>query len=170
VAIDRWSPVMARNSLQTRADPASVFAVLEDPCAYPRWVVGARRVRAVDPAWPAVGARFHHAIGTAAAELHDSSKILEHDPPHRLVLEVRFRPAGVARVEIQVEPTTNGSRIVMTETPISGAISVLPRLVVTPLLTVRNAFSLQRLRHEVERRAEQPNVTHDLGCGPVGAP
>jgi hypothetical protein len=69
-----------------------------------------------------------------------------------LVLEVRFRPAGVARVSIDVEAATTGSVIVMTETPISGPASLLPRFMVTPLLMIRNAISLQRLRHEVDRR------------------
>src|ERR1700722_13496285 len=142
---------MVRNSVHVRADPASLFAVLEDACAYPRWVVGTRRVRAVDPAWPAVGSRFHHAIGSAAGELHDSSKVLERDPPRRLVLEVRFRPAGVARVQIQIESATTGCAVVMTETPISGAVTLVPQIIVNPLLAIRNAISLQRLRHEVER-------------------
>jgi len=142
---------MARNSIRTHAEPDAVFDVLDDACAYPRWVVGARRVRGVDPSWPAVGSRFHHALGTPAGELHDSSKVLEHDRPRRLVLEVRFRPAGVARVEIDVVPEAGGATIVMKETPISGPLAKLPQLLVAPLLRLRNALSLQRLRHEVER-------------------
>ena len=119
--------------------------------AYPRWVVGTRRVRAVDPSWPAVGSRFHHPIGTAAAELHDFSKVLERDPPRRLALEVRFRPTGVARVEIEVDPEGAGSTIRMIETPIRGPVSMLPRFLIDPLLTIRNAISLQRLGREAER-------------------
>jgi uncharacterized protein YndB with AHSA1/START domain len=144
---------MARNSIRTTAAPASVFAVLDDPCAYPRWVVGARRVRAVDPSWPAVGSRFHHALGTAAAELHDSSKILERDPPRRMVLEVRFRPTGVARVDIQVRGEETGCTITIEEHPISGPVACLPKLIIDPLLTSRNALALYRLRREVERTA-----------------
>ena len=149
---------MARNVILTHADPASVFAVLDDPYAYPRWVVGARRVRAVDPAWPAIGSRFHHAIGTAAAELHDSSMVLDREPPRRLVLEVRFRPTGVARVDINVDPSPAGSTITMTETPIRGPVSRLPTYVVNPLLRLRNAISLQRLRHEIERSTETQHM------------
>src|SRR3954454_22083271 len=100
---------MAHNSIRTCAPPDAVFDVLDDACAYPRWVVGARRVRAVDPSWPNPGSRFHHALGTEAGELHDSSKVLERDRPNRLVLEVRFRPVGVARVDIRVRPTADGS-------------------------------------------------------------
>jgi uncharacterized protein YndB with AHSA1/START domain len=142
---------MAHNSIRTRAEPDAVFDVLDDACAYPRWVVGARRVRAVDPTWPAVGSRFHHAIGTAAGELHDSSKVLERDRPNRLVLEVRLRPAGVAQVEINVEPDAGGARIDISETPTRGPLSKLPRSVTDPILKVRNALSLWRLRRVVER-------------------
>jgi uncharacterized protein YndB with AHSA1/START domain len=150
---------VARNSIQTRAQPAGVFSVLDDACAYPRWVVGARRVRAVDPTWPAVGSSFHHAIGAAGVELHDSSQVLERDPPRRLVLEVRFRPTGVARVEIQVDPAPAGSTIIMTETPTRGPASRLPRCIVDAMLTIRNTISLQRLRREAERSAEGPRAT-----------
>ena len=61
------------------------------------WVVGARRMRRVDPSWPQEGSEFHHAIGLPGAELHDSTEVLEHVPLHRIVLEVRFRPTGTAR-------------------------------------------------------------------------
>lgn len=157
---------MSRNSIWTRADPESVFDVLDDACAYPRWVVGARRVRSVDAAWPAVGSRFHHALGTKVGELHDTSVVLERHRPYRIVLEVRFRPTGVARVHIQVQPNRAGSTIVLDETPTSGPIARLPRFMTEPLLTVRNALALQRLRHEIERTMER-SAPHN---GPSGTP
>jgi len=144
---------MARNSIRTNATPPDVFAVLDDACAYPRWVVGTRRVRAVDPEWPAIGSRFHHAVGTAAAELHDSSKVLERNPPNHLVLEVRFRPTGVARVTMDVRTDAEGTTITMEEDAISGPASWVPKVLVDPVLTLRNALALYRLRREVERRA-----------------
>ena len=97
---------MSTNSVRTQADPERVFAVLDDAYAYPRWVVGARRVRHVDAEWPDVGSRFHHAVGTAVGEIHDSSKVLECDRPHHVALEVRFRPLGVARVDLNVASRT----------------------------------------------------------------
>lgn len=144
---------MPRNAITIDAPPESVFDVLDDACAYPAWVVGTRRIRAVDDAWPAVGSEFHHAVGTAVGELHDSSQVLERDRPHLMSLEVRFRPTGVARVEIRVEPDGRGSRVTIDEVPTSGPLSRLPAFVTGPALKVRNALSLQRLRHEVERRA-----------------
>jgi hypothetical protein len=145
---------VARNSITSHAAPDAVFAVLDDPYAYPRWVVGTRRVREVDPAWPAVGSSFHHAIGSALGELHDSSKVLVRECPHRMLLEVRFRPTGIAHVDIRVLAHGFGSTIILEETPTGGPFAFLPRLITDPLLILRNALSLQRLRNEVERRAE----------------
>ena len=146
---------MSRNSIAVSATPEAVFAVLDDAYAYPRWVVGARRVRRVDPDWPAVGSKFHHAIGTAAGELHDSSKVLERTSPHRIVLEVRFRPTGVANVEIDVTREGANSVVALAEVPTRGPVSRLPRIITDPLLFTRNALALQRLRHEIEKPARE---------------
>jgi uncharacterized protein YndB with AHSA1/START domain len=144
--------VTARNQIVVAATPEAVFAVLDDPHAYPAWVVGTRRIRRIDDDWPAEGSEFHHAIGAPTAELHDSSEVLERDPPYRLVLEVRFRPTGVARVELDVAPVDGGSRVTMIERPSAGPITWLPSFVTDPLLIARNAWSLRRLRGEVEKR------------------
>ncbi len=144
---------MSRNQINITASPEEVFEVLDDADAYPRWVVGARRLRRVDADWPREGSEFHHAIGLPGAELHDSTEVLEHEPLHRIVLEVRFRPTGTARVEISVDPVEGGSVVTMEEHPHTGPVSWLPRLVTDPALHLRNALSLQRLRHEVEQRA-----------------
>ena len=144
---------MSRNQIVVRTDPEDVFAVLDDAYAYPRWVVGTRRIRNVDPEWPAVGSKFHHAIGTAAAELHDSSKILAREWPRRMGLEVRFRPTGVAHVDITVEAARDGSLVTIEETPTAGPLSHLPRLMTDAPLSLRNALSLRRFRREVERRS-----------------
>lgn len=146
---------MSRNQVTVTASPEDVFAVLDDAGAYPRWVVGARRLRRVDPDWPHEGSEFHHAIGIAGAELKDSTEVIEHAAPRRIVLEVRFRPTGTARVEISVDRVGSGSVVTMEEHPRSGPVSWLPGFVTDPALHLRNALSLQRLRHEVERRARR---------------
>ncbi len=143
---------MSHNSIRITATPDAVFDVLDDARAYPRWVVGARRIQGVDVEWPAVGSRFHHAIGTAAGELHDSSKVLGRDRPNRMVLEVRFRPTGVATVEIAVVADGSETVVSLQETPTGGPAAWLPRIITDPALWARNALSLQRLRHEIERR------------------
>jgi uncharacterized protein YndB with AHSA1/START domain len=144
---------MSRNQIRISASPEAVFEVLDDADAYPGWVVGARRMRRVDADWPQEGSEFHHAVGVVGAELHDSTEVVEREPLHRMVLEVRFRPTGTARVELAVDRTEAGSVVTMEEHPDSGPVSWLPRFLTDPALHVRNAVSLQRLRHEVEQRA-----------------
>jgi uncharacterized protein YndB with AHSA1/START domain len=144
---------MSRNAVQISASPEQVFDVLDDARAYPKWVLGTRRIRHVDPDWPAVGSRFHHAVGNAAGELHDHSMVVERRRPDVLELQVRARPVGVARVRISVSAVPAATRVVLDERPESGPLSRLPRVLTEPLLGARNFLSLQRLRHEVERRA-----------------
>ena len=117
---------MSRNVIELSATPDEVFDVLDDARAYPRWVVGTRRIRRVDDDWPAEGSKFHRAVGTDAAELHDSSKIIERHRPEHMVLEVRFRPTGVARVTLDVHTAANGSEIVLEEVPRRGPFARVP--------------------------------------------
>lgn len=149
---------MSRNSISINASPDEVFDVLEDAYAYPRWVVGTRRIRRVDDSWPAVGSRFHHAIGTAAGELHDNSKVLVNDRPHRMTLEVRFRPTGVARVDITTRAVGAGTEVALYEEPTAGFAARVPRPLVEPILALRNCLALRRFRHEVERRRTGTNI------------
>jgi uncharacterized protein YndB with AHSA1/START domain len=144
---------MARNSIRTDASPEEVFDVLDDGRAYADWVVGARRIRSVERAWPEEGSQFHHALGTPALELQDSSEVVTHDRPHRLVLRVRFRPAGEATVDIEVQRDGSGSVVHLTETPAHGLFARLPRLLTDPVVHARNELSLRRLRGLVDERA-----------------
>jgi hypothetical protein len=141
-----------RTSIRIDADPDAVFDVLDDAYAYPRWVVGARRIRGIDATWPAVGSSFRHAIGAPGAELRDASTVTERKRPELMALRVCFRPTGVANVTIRVEPAAGQSNVTLEEEVISGPAARLPKAIVGPLLALRNVLSLQRLRHEVERR------------------
>ena len=71
---------------------------------------------------------------------------------------MRFRPTGVARVRIAVraDARRREPRRHRRDDGVRAAEPRLPRLVTDPLLRARNSLSLQRLRHEVERRAEAP--------------
>jgi uncharacterized protein YndB with AHSA1/START domain len=136
-------------SLEMDATPEEIFAVLADGYSYDDWVVGAKQIRAVDADWPAKGSQFHHEIGVGPIDIKDSSKVIEVDQPNRLVLSVRFRPAGTAVVELIMDPIDSGkTRVTMKETPTSGAARSLA-LVTSMMLLVRNEWSLLRLRRLV---------------------
>jgi uncharacterized protein YndB with AHSA1/START domain len=142
------------NAVESKASPHDVYLVLIDARAYPRWVLGAKRVRAVDPTWPAVGARFHHTIGAPTVDIDDSTKIVELVADRRVVLEARFRPLGTAVVTIDLDPLEGGrTRITMSEAPRSGPIRKWWSIPLATSTGLRNAVSLRRLARLSEHRS-----------------
>ena len=146
---------MAKNSVRIEAAPEDVYEVLNDAAAYPHWVVGAKRLRGTDPGWPKVGTRFHHEVGAGPAVLKDSTKILRKRKNRALDLEVRFRPAGVANVQLRLRPQRKGraTLVTMRERATRGPAGWLWSWPLDAAVSVRNAWSLRRLRRLVESRA-----------------
>jgi|SRR5687767_8678549 len=143
----------ARTEVDLDVPPDRAFAVLVDPEAYIRWVVGARRLRGVDPHWPEPGARFHHEIGVWPFLVRDWTQMVELVPHARLVLEARAGPVGVARVTVLVEARGRGSHVTLLEEPVRGVLRSLPSPLLDPLIDLRNRLSLGRLRDLVEERS-----------------
>ena len=140
------------------ASPEQVWAVLADGFTYAAWVVGASHVRAVDPSWPAPGARLHHAVGAWPVLIKDSTSVESSSPSRSLSLLARARPFGHARVLLEVEPSGQGSLVRMSEAPVSpGLRATLPRMIWAPLLRARNEESLDRLVALAERQ-EEPDL------------
>jgi uncharacterized protein YndB with AHSA1/START domain len=133
--------------------PAAVYAVLADPSAYPRWVVGAQRLRGVEGTWPEPGATFHHVVGVWPLRLRDSTTAIEAVTDRRLVLEARARPMGRARVELELLPDPEGGTVVvMREDAVAGPGRIVPDAVLQPSIRRRNEVALRRLEREVSRR------------------
>lgn len=138
------------------ATPTSIFEVLADGWAYADWVVGAKRIRRVDDSWPALGSTFGHEVGAGPATTSDRSMVVTVDPPQRLVLDVGFRPAGTARVDIRLDRVDDGATVVtLVETLRSGPI-VHWRTLLWPVFMVRNAWSLRRLERLARHRGGSP--------------
>ncbi|HEV2059237.1 MAG TPA: SRPBCC family protein [Solirubrobacteraceae bacterium] len=143
---------MATNERFMAVPPAAVWDVLADAGTYGDWVVGSKRVRAADPAWPAPGSRFHHTLGVGPLSLDDHTESLEADPPSLLRLRAKARPLGTAQVTLELAPTGGGTFVRMTETP-DGLASVLGINPLVHLLTMaRNGASLRRLEKLVKGR------------------
>jgi uncharacterized protein YndB with AHSA1/START domain len=142
---------MARTTTRIAATPDRVFAVLADAWTYERWVVGCKQIRTVDDGWPAPGATFHHSVGIGPLTVRDTTTVLESDPPRRIVLRARARPAGVARVEVELAEAGGGTEVVMQERPVSGPPALLHNPLQDRLIHRRNAESLRRLKQLAER-------------------
>jgi uncharacterized protein YndB with AHSA1/START domain len=111
---------MAQTTSHVAATPDRVFAALADAWTYERWVVGCKEIRAVDDSWPAPGATFHHSVGLGPITVRDTTTVIECEAPRRIVLRARARPAGVARVELDLAETDGGTEVAMIERPVSG--------------------------------------------------
>jgi uncharacterized protein YndB with AHSA1/START domain len=141
----------SRAALAFESSPEAVFAVLADGRRYADWVVGAKRIRAVDEAWPEAGSRIHHEVGVGPLTIKDSTKVLAADPPRRAVLEARAWPAGKARVTITASPRDGGgSEVLMEEVPTGGPAKTLDSWPLRRLTMLRNVESLRRLRRIVD--------------------
>jgi uncharacterized protein YndB with AHSA1/START domain len=138
---------MARNTIHADVPPDAVWEVLADPRLYANWVVGASTTRAVDGAWPEVGAVLHH---TQSLVINDTTTVLVSEPARRLVLEARARPVVVSRVDIKLEPEGDGTLVVIDEEATGALAGDLPRAVTDAALKIRNAETARRLKRLAE--------------------
>lgn len=133
--VEKWVP----------AEPQDVWAILADPRAYAFWVVGSHDILAADHTWPAVGATFRHVQGQGPFKLTDTTTVLANEELAGLSLEVRVRPALIARVDISLSEAGDGTCIRIDEYVTGGALRLLPRAATSPLINLRNADALRRL-------------------------
>lgn len=146
---------MATNRRILSCAPDDVFAVLANGWLYPSWVVGASRMRDVEHAWPSVGAAIHHSFGVWPLLVNDTTSILEWDPPRHALLKARGWPAGSAHVQIDVESTTAGCRVSITEDAVEGPGTLVPKPARDAAMLLRNRETLQRLAYLAEGVADE---------------
>ena len=143
-------------SRTVNAPPEFVWSVLADGWMYATWVVGASRIREVDPGWPAVGSRIHHSVGMWPALLDDNTEILTSTatgPVRELVLQARAWPAGEAQIRLLIAPArADHSTVSLIEDVASGPAAFIPRPARQLLIVPRNRETLQRLALLAEGR------------------
>jgi uncharacterized protein YndB with AHSA1/START domain len=147
---------MATNHIQIAVSPDEVFAALANAANYGDWVVGSDTVRDVDPEWPKVGSRFHHRVGVGPLKLNDHTEVLEVDPPHRLIMHARARPLGTAEVAMRLTERDGGTLVTMTETAGDRLSRLMLNRLTDPLIRLRNAESLRRLKRIAETGVAKP--------------
>jgi uncharacterized protein YndB with AHSA1/START domain len=147
---------MATNHIQIEVSPDEVFAALANAANYGDWIVGSDTVRDADPEWPKVGSRFHHRVGVGLLKVADHTEVLEVDAPHRLVMRARARPLGTAEVSVSLTKRDGGTFVTMTETAGDPLSRLLLNRLTDPLIHLRNAESLRRLKRIVETGVAKP--------------
>ena len=138
---------MGRTSTTIDAPPAQVFDVLSDADSYGEWVVGSKRVRDVDPDFPAPGSRFHHTVGFGPLTVSDHTVVEQADRPRMLRLRAKARPFATARVTLELERKgRSATRITMIEDPADVLSALFFHHPLSHLLVRgRNEESLRRL-------------------------
>lgn len=144
--------------------PDDVFEVLVDGWLFPSWVVGASRMRDVDPEWPQVGSHIHHSFGVWPALLDDESTVLDFDPPRLLRIQPKGRPFGVAEVTVEVRERDGGCVVRISERAVSGPASLIPPAVLDVPLHIRNVETLRRLALLAEGRRDNRRVLESRGA------
>lgn len=143
---------MSRNHVHIGAPPEVVWRALEDPWLYTQWVIGNKRIRAVDPTWPEPGSCFHHTVGVGLFNTRDRTSVLAVEPGRRLELDAHAWPMGTARVVLELEADGDGTRVTMTEEPTRGPAKWTETPLLHAMSHARNTESLRRLRRMVEQR------------------
>lgn len=146
---------MAINEIHINTPPERVFEVLADYRSYGHWVVGSRRMRGMDPGFPAAGTRFHHQVGVGPLHLNDHTQVLEVDQPRKLILKAKARPfLGTAVVDLTLEPRDGGTHVTMREDPGDAMTAFVFNPITHLLVRGRNTESLERLKELAESRPD----------------
>lgn len=160
---------MIEVSRRVDASPDDVFAVVGDGWTFASWVVGAAHIRAVDPAWPAVGSRLHHSIGPWPVSIQDVTTVTAVRPGSHIELAARMWPIGAARVRLLLTPVPGGgTEMTLAEEATQGPVRLAPTAVQGLLLRPRNEESLRRLADLAigRRRPTEVPTEHDDSTRP----
>ena len=147
---------MSSQARIVKAPPTAVWEVLADGWLYPLWVVGASRIRDVDPSWPEQGSQIAHSVGAWPMLIDDTTEVTECRPGQLLALRARAWPAGEAAVEIRLSGSGPDTEVTMKEDAVTGPAVLVPKPVRDVTLNKRNAEALRRLAYLAERRASRP--------------
>ncbi|HEV7657460.1 MAG TPA: SRPBCC family protein [Mycobacteriales bacterium] len=135
------------------APPEDVWSVLADGWSFAVWVVGACRVRNVDPDWPDPGEAIHHSFGIWPALVNDDTVVVSAEPARELVLRAKAWPAGEAVVRLELTPDGPGATLVtIQEDATAGPVLLLPAPLRRLALHPRNVETLRRLAFLAEGR------------------
>lgn len=145
---------MATSEQTFAVSVSDLFDALANPETYPHWLVGARHIRSTSDEWPRPQSFFEHTVGFGPIVIPDRTTVQAIDSPAMLELRVRARPFLEAVVRFEIEASTTGCTVVMTETPVGvyKAISAIAQ----PLIRARNEHSLGRLKAFVESSRPAP--------------
>jgi hypothetical protein len=143
---------MTENECLIHASVEDVFAILTDGWTYAAWVVGASRMREVEPGFPQPGRSIHHSIGVWPLLINDLTTAVQYEPLRLLQLKVRAWPTGEGLVDFEASDRAGDCHLIMREAATKGPATLIPAAVTDPVLHARNDETLKRLALLAEGR------------------
>src|SRR4051794_16502487 len=143
---------VARTEIHVAAPPQAVWDVLADAGAYGEWVVGTQHIAQADATWPEPGSALEYRIGAGPVSIGDHTTVVEADEPRHLLLRAQLKHLGAFAIRLELEPRDGGTRVVMEEEPLEGALETVHNPLSDLALAKRNDRALGRLKRLAERR------------------
>ena len=150
---------MSTTTRTVNASPEQVWTVLADGWLYPLWVVGASRIREVDPAWPQPGAELHHSVGVWPVLIDDSTRVTASEPGRSIAMRGRGWPLGEADIVINLHEVVGGTAVAIREDAVAGPGRLIPKPLRDVLIGWRNVETLRRLALVAEGRVARAQPT-----------
>ncbi|MFG2590040.1 SRPBCC family protein [Streptomyces sp. NPDC048438] len=134
--------------------PEALWAVLEQPEQYGRWVVGTHDSRLLEGRWPEVGSSIEYTLRLGPKDFQGRTTVRRLERPEVLELEVYSGFLGTARIGFDIRPWGDETLVLLDEHPLQGLGGTLHNVALDAVLQIRHRAMLRRLAEAVDTQAE----------------
>ncbi|MFI2779697.1 SRPBCC family protein [Streptomyces sp. ALB3] len=132
--------------------PEALWAVLEQPDLYGRWVVGTQDSRPLEGRWPEVGSSIEYTLRLGPKDVRGRTVVRRLERPRVLELEALSGPLGTARIAFDIRPWGDETLVLLNEHPLQGLGGILHNVAIDAVLQIRHRAMLGRLADVVDEQ------------------
>ncbi|MET9592778.1 SRPBCC family protein [Streptomyces sp. NPDC006516] len=140
--------------------PSALWAVLEQPHQYAKWVVGTSDSRPLEGLWPEVGSSIGYTVRLGPKEFRGRTTVRRLERPQVLELEAYSGALGTARIAFDIRPWGEETLVLLNEHPLQGLGGALHNVALDALLQIRHRAMLGRLAAVVDAHAAEEDPGH----------
>ncbi|MFH9613015.1 SRPBCC family protein [Streptomyces pratensis] len=134
--------------------PSALWAVLEQPDEYGKWVVGTQESHPLKGRWPDVGSSIGYTLRLGPKEYQGHTVVRRLERPRVLELEAYSGLLGTARIAFDIRPWGDETLVLLSEHPLRGLGGTLHNVALDAVLQIRHRAMLGRLAREVDAQAD----------------
>ncbi|HWU09160.1 MAG TPA: SRPBCC family protein [Streptomyces sp.] len=135
--------------------PSALWAVLEQPDQYGKWVVGTQDSRLLEGRWPEVGSSIEYTVRLGPKELQGRTTVRRLERPGALELEAYSGALGTARIAFDIRPWGDKTLVLLDEHPLQGLGGILHNAALDAVMQIRHRAMLGRLAEVVDAQAAE---------------